>query len=323
MSNESEQFKQLRKFFYVSENIIPDQDAKKALVDATGNSPNAIQAIQKLIDVPETVDKTIEHLKKLDASNSKDKPEDFDNKYFVIANDKNGFANKEGELKSIVKIDRVKVQKKSVASPAKTNQVYKTPYFMLFAAENKVGPTITQTASSEIFMNAFNGIELSKLSPYLNVRFTLNERDENIISIRDNLPQNPFGIVEGSNKKNSINAELKAEENDLTKLKKEMNDYGSRIIDIRGNNQQLLKEDELKELTTKFGELNNKVRTKRKRINDLKDRSRFTKINTGFGMETFLTPQTLVPDIFDTKIGGSSARGGLMKPFSSSSFNSC
>ena len=34
-------------------------------------------------------------------------------------------------------------------------------------------------------------------------------------------------------------------------------------------------------------------------------------------METFLTPQTLVPDIFDKKIGGSSAKGGLMKPFSS------
>ena len=91
MSNESEQFNQLRKFFYVSENIIPDQGAKKALVDATGNASDEIQVIQNLIDVPDTVKKSIELLKNLVPNNDPGKKQDKDNsgdfkKYFAITN---------------------------------------------------------------------------------------------------------------------------------------------------------------------------------------------------------------------------------------------
>jgi hypothetical protein len=303
MSNESEQFKQLRKFFYVSENIIPDQGAKKALVDATGNASNEIQVIQKLIDVPDTVGKSIELLKNLVPNNDPGKKQDKDNsgdfkKYFAITNKKNStsFAPQ-----SIVKIDGVKVEKTGTPAPAKNKQTYKTPYFVLFAAENKVGPTITQTASSEIFMNAFNSIELSKLSPYFNVKFTLNERVENLISTRDNLPQTPFGIVDGG----QVSPFVKQLEKRLDELKKH-----EKILDF-----VLMHEDNMKKIETAAIDLEatkTKIKNTKTKIN-----AGFGKINTGFGMETFLTPQTLVPDIFDTKIGGSSARGGLMKPFSS------
>jgi hypothetical protein len=268
----------LAKYFTITTESI-GKDIKKIINERAGGS--IVGILKDVYQTPKTIQQVSLAISSADTG-SNITPDDA----FIVTNAESPLTITGNKVVRPIVISKMIQDKK--AKNAVGREIYKTPFMAMFSKSQAVMPGTSNTDLSELYMSSLGGLELSRMFPYLDVRFNIRKGSSgNDILNLPSIIQKDINYA----KDNSFAVHLK---NASTIDKSKFEFRGGRFVNL-----SLLDEKSATPLNKKYNEFIAK------------------QSGRGFGMEVFTTPQTMVSDYKKSNMGGSSAVGGLKDPFAS------
>ena len=163
-------------------------------------------------------------------------------------------------------------------------EIYTTPYAMFFSDSPTILPSHSETDICQLYMSCFNQIELSKLFPYIDIRFNVDDSVNNFLHLTK--------IVDPTRH---------ISQDELESLIKPLNKKDREAL-------ALIKKRPTEEFANRLYHARTVEGVDKSGMNDVLGQK-------GFGMEVFTSPQTLVSDYATKEMGGGQGIGGLKDPF--------
>ena len=266
--------KDLAKYFTITTESI-GKDIKKIINERAGGS--IVGILKDVYQTPKTIQQVSLAISSADTG-SNITPDDA----FIVTNAESPLTITGNKVVRPIVISKMIQDKK--AKNAAGREIYKTPFMAMFSKSPAVMPGTSNADLSELYMSSLGGLELSRMFPYLDVRFSIRKGDSgnDILNLPSIIQKD---INYDANKDNDFAVQLK----NASTIDKSKFEYRESWF-----------------LTLSPSKIN-------KKYNEFIAKQS----GRGFGMEVFTTPQTMVSDYKKSNMGGSSAVGGLKDPFAS------